>query len=402
MQSRAFVAFVGVACVALAACKSSGNMGGFTGASGGSAGSGTGSGGAGGAVTGSGGSGGSGVVDGSSDLGGAPNGTLASSGCGMTAPTPSAMIGTSQYGKFALTVAGQPAGSADRLYYVRTPNNYDPTKPYRVIYLGPGCGQAQDTLTSPKALPMDTDPNSAGATTDAILVQLEQGFYNPAEYNPADCRPGNTVGCNTTSAYCFDDWAYLSTIPDGVNGVVAIEKAYFDALHKTIEANYCVDKNRQFYGGYSSGGWLAQQLGCWFPEVLRAQANVTGGLPPPIKANLAYCQQDHKIAGMLIHNNPDVSNAFQGSVDSASRLFTLNGCTGTFVMPPLPNSMTALPDGLEEYTITAAPNTSSFRCYNYTTCPADYPIVFCVSTDSGHQDQHTRADPGFWQFFSKF
>ena len=55
---------------------------------------------------------------------------------------------------------------------------------------------------------------------------------------------------------------------------------------RQIESTYCVDKNRQFFTGYSSGGWLAQQLGCWFPDVLRAQGNVTGGLPPVLKTNV--------------------------------------------------------------------------------------------------------------------
>jgi hypothetical protein len=201
----------------------------------------------------------------------------------------------------------------------------------------------------------------------------------------------------------------VASIPDGPSGAVAMEKAYFDALHKAVEANYCVDKDRQFYAGYSSGGWMAQQLGCWFPDVLRAQANVTGGIPPIIRDNASgandYCVK-HKIAAFLIHNNPDMSNGFQGSVDAARRLYALNGCTGAIpggtIGPPLPNSTTPLPAGLAVYTIGAVPNNASFRCYQYTSCPADYPMVFCVSTDRSHLDQQDRANPAFWEFFSKF
>jgi poly(3-hydroxybutyrate) depolymerase len=236
---------------------------------------------------------------------------------------------------------------------------------------------------------------------------MEQGFYNPATYNSTSCVPNGGGTSTSACQYCFDDWADISPsspIPDAADKM-AMEKAYFDALHKKIESTYCVDKNRQFFTGYSSGGWLAQQLGCWFPDVLRAQGNVTGGLPPVLKTNVTgvndYCVQ-HPIPGFLIHNNPDTSNAFQGSVDAASRLFALNGCTGTFSPPPLPSSTAALPDGLQEYTITGVPNTGSFRCYQYTTCPAESPIVFCVSTDSLHTNtQATRAVPGFWEFFSK-
>ncbi len=354
-----------------------------------------------------------------------------SEGCGQTAPSPMSSIGTSGYGKFTLSInaqsvlqfnAANPPGSGGnkpvtREYFVRLPDGYDSSKPYRVIYLGPGCGQAQDAVNpaSPKRQPpLDTNSTTmAAARAGAILVQLEPGTYNPAAYNSSNCTVSNMSGCDASSAYCFDDWAseagspQVSMVPDGPNGAVAMERAYFDALHKAVEAKYCVDKGREFYAGYSSGGWLAQQLGCWFPDVLRAQANVTGGLAPIIKSmGTGYCA-NHKIAYMSIHNNPDPSNAFQGSVDAAKRVFALNGCTGTFPTPPLPNSQT-IPAGLEVFQISDAmgkvlvPNGANFRCYRFTTCPADYPMQFCVSTDQAHQPQETTAAPAFWEFFSRF
>jgi hypothetical protein len=328
------------------------------------------------------------------------------------------MINAQSVAQFnAMPGANQPI---ERQYFVRLPDNYDNTKPYRVIYQGPGCGTRQDSdpKTSVAQPPFASDSNSTGARTGAILVQLEQGTYNPATYQGDQCSPMNTSGCTPSSAYCFDDWAFdsnktmmTSSIPDGPpSGAVAMEKGYFAALHTAIESAYCVDKNRQFYAGYSSGGWLAQQLGCWFPDVLRAQANVTGGVPPLIKAMPNYCVQ-HPIAYFSLHNNPDISNSFQGSVDGAKRAFTLNGCTGTFPTPPAAGAAT-IPVGLEVYQITDPTgkvlvlNNSSFRCYHYTTCPADYPMYFCVSGITDPQMQHSpqgaNAAPAFWQFFSRF
>jgi len=388
--------------LAQAGCGSSGGMNGFI------------NGGNSGGVGGSGGS----NTDASSnkDTASGSDAVAASLGCGMAAPAdPAPVADNHNYQKFTISVtaatmssyATSSATSFNRLYYVRLPDNYDPTKPYRVIYLGPGCGAAQDiTPTSRKGFPFDTDTIATDAKSNAILVQMEQGFYNPATYNSATCMPNGAGTATTACQYCFDDWADIyasSPIPDAPDKV-AMEKAYFDALHKQIESKYCVDKNRQFFTGYSSGGWLAQQLGCWFPDVLRAQGNVTGGLPPVLKANVTgandYCVQ-HPIAAFLLHNNPDISNSFQGSVDGAARLFALNGCTGTYAAPPKPTE--AIPDGQEEYTITGVPNGNSFRCVRYTTCPASAPIVFCVSTDSQHTDtQAARAVPGFWEFFSGF
>ena len=303
------------------------DSGGATGSGGATSGSGGGAG-SGGAATGSGGStitgtggnaaGGAGTASGgaaggqSASGGGTPQGGMSgatggagggavavSEGCGMMPPTATGMIGTTKYGKFSMTITAESALAfttapgqnkpVDRLFYVRLPDGYDRSKPYRVIYVGPGCSPTQDTQTTPKGFQFGSDiANSMGARTDAIIVQMEPGKYNPAAYNMpnsmGNCFIGDTSGCNDSSHYCFDDWASggehepkVTSIADGPMGTIAMEKAYFDALHKKIEASYCVDKSRQFYAGYSSGGWMAQQLGCWFPDVLRAQANVTGG-----------------------------------------------------------------------------------------------------------------------------
>jgi hypothetical protein len=390
---------------------------------------------AGGASAGSGGTAGQASASGGAPLGGATgaggaSAVVASAGCGKAPPTAASTIGVAAkglYGKFTMTINAQSVLQFNampgmnqpvmREYFVRLPDNYDKTKPYRVIYQGQGCNTPQDTVpTDVKAQPQfAADTNSTAARTDAILVELQQGTYNPATYNQGNCDANNMSGCNAQSAYCFDDWAseqnapQVTSIPDGPpSGAVAMEKAYFAALHTTIESTYCVDTTRQFYSGYSSGGWLAQQLGCWFPDVLRAQANVTGNIPPIIKAHPEYCVQ-HPIAYFSIHNNPDPSNAFQGSVDGAKRVFALNGCTGTFPTPPSPG-VTTIPAGLEVFQITdptgkvLVPNNTTFRCYHYTTCPADYPMYFCVSglTTNQHDAQSANAAPAFWQFFSRF
>jgi hypothetical protein len=287
-------------------------------------------------------------------------------------------------------VSGQPANATNRLYYVRLPANYDPNKPYRTVYLGKGCGPAQDNdPTMRQVYALET-----ASTDQAILIEMEPGLYNEAEYN-STCQPPAS-GVNTCH-YCFDDWASKTTI----ESTEPIEHAYFAALHAAVETSFCVDKKREFFAGYSSGGWLAQQLGCWFPDVLRAQGNVTGGLPPPIKSNVAgandYCVK-HPIAAMLIHDYYDGmgasgGNPYVGSVDAASRLFKLNGCTGTFAAPD--------PNSTASYTITGYPNSATFKCVQYPTCPVDYPFVFCVSTNQMHNAQTSAAVPGFWQFFSK-
>jgi len=300
----------------------------------------------------------------------------ASAGCGKaTTLTPG------KYGRFSLTVECEEEGARDRLYYVRLPPNYDPAKPYRTVYLGPGCGPPQDLIGASKVYPME-----AASDPDAILVAMEQGFYNKAEYNSSDCIDPRTADGGTGGSlchYCFDDGAG-SPLPDSA------EYGYFDRLHKQIEADYCVDTSLQFYAGYSSGGWMAHQMGCQFPDVLRAQGSVTGGLPLAIHAGSKACV-DHPIAAFLIHDAGDKSNPYSGSVAAANRLLRDNECQGDVGSAPH-----------EAYMITGVPPSVNFSCVKYTSCLSDYPIVFCTSEGFQHDAQTGSAVPGFWEFFKSF
>lgn len=280
------------------------------------------------------------------------------------------------------------ATATDRLYYVRLPANYDPNKAYRTVYLGPGCNEPQDEQPNVRHVYALQE----ASTDQAILVAMEPGLYNAAHYNGATCGTMNPPTCQ----YCFDDGAYATMAG-------SLEFPYFDALHKQIEASYCVDKNRQFYAGYSSGGWLAQELGCQFPDVLRAQGNTTGGLPNVIANGTQHCK-DHPIAAFLLHDFNDGSNPYSGSVAALERLLKLNNCQGGQTMstaPTAPYSIFDLnPDGgLLDAGLPAA---NMVSCVQYTGCPADYPIVFCTSMGQAHNAQDSTAIPAFWQFFSMF
>ena len=292
-----------------------------------------------------------------------------SAGCGKAAAQ-----APGQFKEFALTVACEAENARDRLYYVRLPPNYDPARAYRVVYLGPGCGPPQDsTPTVSKAYPMET-----ASDPDAILVQMEQGFYNKAEYNRGDCT--DDPNGNNLCHYCFDDGAG-TTCPESV------EYGYFDHLHKAVEDDFCVDTDRQFFAGYSSGGWMAHQLGCQFPDVLRAQGSVTGGLPDVIKMGAKTCV-DHPIAAFLIHDSADPSNPYSGSVSALERLLRLNECHGD------KDTASHVP-----YMAAGMANTSTFDCVKYDACLPDYPIVFCTTKGYAHDAQSGAAVPGFWQFF---
>jgi poly(3-hydroxybutyrate) depolymerase len=293
-----------------------------------------------------------------------------SAGCGM-APA-HALDG---YVEFSLTVPGVPAAAAQRQYFVRLPAGYDFNKPYRTIYLGGGCKPIDQLRPTTDVV----YPIEQASSTEAILVAMMPSLYKGADYNAPNCA------ATQTCQYCFDDGAH-STSPDSV------EYPYFDLLHRTVEANYCVDANRQFFAGYSSGGWMAHQLGCEFSDVLRAQGSVTGGLPDAIANGSKTCK-DHPISALFIHDFNDRSNPYSGSVAALERLLKLNACAGGTTMATAPDA---------PYEIPGVRSTAVFSCVEYVGCPVDYPLVFCTSTDQQHNSQTANAVPEFWEFFRKF
>ena len=218
---------------------------------------------------------------------------------------------------------------------------------------------------------------------DAILIEMEAGFYNKAEYNNANCSNEPDAGGGNLCHYCFDDGA-ASLSPDSV------EYGYFDRLHKQIEDDYCVDTTRQFFAGYSSGGWMAHQLGCQFPDVLRAQASVTGGLPPVIRDGVKTCV-DHPIAAFLIHDVQRPVEHLPGIGRRARAACSqLNGCAAA---PRWDGADRAVHDHRR-------PQQRRLQLRRYTGCPAAVPDrLLHVAQDKQHNAQTTAAVPGFWEFF---
>ncbi|HEX3853797.1 MAG TPA: hypothetical protein VHW01_22695, partial [Polyangiaceae bacterium] len=157
---------------------------------------------AGGSIAGSGGtSGGAGAGQagaGQAAAGGAST-ALKSAGCGVL-PTQS----LAAYTKFPETVASVPAAWTNRNYFVWLPTNYDPTRAYPTVFVGPGCGGTGD-----QGIPI-----MKASQTDAVVVGLD----------PDPAGEGRQ---------CFNSESY----PDP-------EEPYFNETLKEVEAKYCVDRSK--------------------------------------------------------------------------------------------------------------------------------------------------------------
>ncbi|HKY35302.1 MAG TPA: hypothetical protein VJN18_05140 [Polyangiaceae bacterium] len=222
------------------------------------------------------------------------------------------------------------AQGLEREYFVSLPSSYDPIKPYRLMFMFPGCTDRGDD-----AAKLWEAPNA-----EAIVV------------GPS---PAEVGGCFT---YSLD----------------SEDVAFFDEMLNVLEANFCVDKNRVFTSGHSSGSYFSNILGCQRSNILRAQGNIAGKLPG---IDLSKCLKQ-SIAGMLIHDEDDGTNDISGGILARDRLIKLNGCT-TETMPVEP-----------------AP------CVEYQGCMPGYPVIWCQTKGKGHNRQDEFSVPALYNFFAQF
>jgi poly(3-hydroxybutyrate) depolymerase len=218
-----------------------------------------------------------------------------------------------------------------RQYFVRLPAGYDPARPYSTVVVGAACGGNG----------MNGIPIRDAAKNDAIVV----GLSPSQEVAGRDCFM-------TESA----------TSP---------EIDFFDAALSAVEAAYCVDQNRIFMEGFSSGSWLTNLIGCARGNVLRGQGNASGGPPP-----LPPCTGP--IATIMVHDTTDGANSYEGGKQTRDRIRQLNGCSDQ----------------------TAPWDAAYPECVAYQGCPAAYPLVFCTTTGKGHTENVPFSTEGFWTFWS--
>ncbi|HVJ21165.1 MAG TPA: hypothetical protein VM686_37395, partial [Polyangiaceae bacterium] len=135
-----------------------------------------------------------------------------------------------------------------RYYFTQIPQNFDPAKPYPVLFYGQGCGQ-----TNP-----ENGPFTAFAS-EYFIVQLIPAAVTAETVEPEGGSPG-----------CFQAGRRgLADSPD---------LAYFDQVLAEISAKYCIDMGQLYVAGWSSGAWLSNYLACARGNVLRGTSSGSGGI----------------------------------------------------------------------------------------------------------------------------
>lgn len=319
------------------------------------------------------------------------NAVLPGAGCGKPLPadTPPTVPGTPRgYKQYTVigtgvTLAGTlPDKAGPRTFWVRVPADYDPQRPYRVVYVGQDCGAPGSANTA--TLPLYDE--SLGGTEQAIYVAMDLPTHG-------------------ASQGCYDDR----------DGLASQEWEAFQLFHDFVDANFCVDNNRLFVAGFGSGGRLANMWGCYFAGEgtnpaggtgarqfaarfhIRGQAAVAGGEP----AEQPAC--NGPVAAIWIHDTNDQVNILSGNLDALARVGRMNGCNTTYDRT---TSVTTTSTTLLNPTLTNQepwhPELELLQgCFRFKGCPEGYPVVFCTTEALGHTDQRERAATAFKVFFDE-
>jgi poly(3-hydroxybutyrate) depolymerase len=254
-----------------------------------------------------------------------------------------------------------------RGWWVYVPTGYDPNMPYRVIFTGAGCGDGNYFNAGEDGYAYYSLDNG-----NAILVGLDYDTYSDV--------PG-----------CYDDRDPQSN-----------DFTFFPWLQNQVENELCVDTSHEFFSGFSSGAWVAQQLNCAFPDKLRGFAAVSGCEPGALGypgAQYSPCV-DKPTAAFYVHDFDDTDNTYACILPGCARVLRQNGCTTAAGTPytvcnPLDTTTTtayAIPPSI------AVPLGTD--CVTFNGCPAKYPVVFCVVHGTEHTDDSSYAAPLFWDWMS--
>jgi polyhydroxybutyrate depolymerase len=310
-------------------------------ATGGSVGTGGGDAGAGGQSVGSGGSGGTGSggragAGGRSDAGGASGGggRVAAGGSGGSMPTMG--CGTSDWlktGRASIDVSG-----TMREYIVRVPDNYDTSRPYKLIF----------------------GFHARGGNATQVAGSGNNDYYG------LYARAGSSA---------------IFVAPEGLDAgwrnTDGRDIAFVKAMLAHFSSKLCFDQRKIFSVGFSFGGMMSDAIGCAMADVFRAIAPMAGGLP---NAEHPYsgCDQVnmHPIAVWMAHGDNDTTVPLADG-KAALDIFVKRAQCQPQTMPVTPSP-----------------------CVSYQGCLPDYPIHFCQF--SGGHSVPSFASQAIWAFFNQF
>lgn len=242
-------------------------------------------------------------------------------------------------GAYTIEAAGK-----TRDYIVTLPDDYDGTRPMRLIFVWHG-------LTG-------TMEQTAGS-----------GFWGYfGLQNVADGSAIFVAGQGLPSAEGETDYAWRDTDDE--------DTAFAAAMIERFSNDYCIDASRIFSTGMSYGGVMSNETGCDLGDRIRAIAPIAGA-GPGFGAWGQTVECVGEVAALLIHGTADETVPLDSGTASREHWLEANGCTAT-----------ATPVAPTEY------------CVAYSGCNAGYPVTWCEHS-GGHEIPDWSAQT-IWDFFLQF
>jgi poly(3-hydroxybutyrate) depolymerase len=246
------------------------------------------------------------------------------------------------------------SGGMNREYILRVPDDYDNTRPYRLVLA-----------------------------------------YHWANGNANQVANGGMGGSTEDPYFGLWDLAENSTIfvaPEGLNGPNGLgwyntggrDVTLTDAILEEVQADLCIDRTRIFATGFSFGAGMSHALACARADVFRGVALYAG-------AQISGCDGGTTpIAYFHAHGVTDSVLSFsQSGLPLRDRYVALNGCTPQ--NPPEPAALSG-----------------THICVSYEGCSEGHPVRWCAhggdhNPTEKDQGQSESWVPGeAWAFISQF
>ncbi len=254
-------------------------------------------------------------------------GQLPSTGCGAMSPPAS--------GTYTIDVGGTP-----REYILTLPEDYDPSRPYPVIF----------------------GWHPLGGSAEGVA---EDGFGFLGGYYGLEQRANGSVifvaGQGLPNQQGQRGWPNT----DGR------DIAFLEAMLTRFETELCIDQSRLLSTGFSFGGMMSDLIACQLGRTFRAIAPMAGTLITSYQTCV-----DEPVAALIIHGTTDDPVPIMGGAQFRDYLIETNGCQSS--------SMPAEPS----------------PCVAYAGCSAGYPVTWC-EWNGGHNVPDFSSD-AIWSFFSQF
>lgn len=281
----------------------------------------------------------------------------------------------------ATTVTGSiqapnPAGTTiTRTYRLYIPSNYNPANPLPLLFNFHGTGS---TSSQQQAL---CGFNAIADTAKFFVV------YPQAETQTAGYQQGSVA------------WTVTGTVAEAK----ASDVKFVSMLLDTLKANYSIDACRVYATGFSSGGMMTYEVGCYLNSLFAAIAPVSGLM---LTQHYSGRTLTHPTPLFHTHGDADPTVSYTGGTgtESADNLVanfaTYNACAAP-TTTTLPNNCTTDGCTVEKSIYLNGTNGSSVQKYKIIGGKHTWPSATCGST-SGTNGDYGGAALSIWKFLRPY